>query len=447
MDNGFKIAIDIANLDAETERLSRSYTMLGDAVRSVAEGVQGDVGHLIDMGHDVSLPLMPVVQGAPGFQISETEYVQMNTYLQQWDRQDRVLTNTIEKLGRIKLGGMVSGAPKQMIVEPPKVDAQVSGVFAAMNKAKAASEEALEASGLIPVVEAVAGKAAGAAVEFVLKEFIGAKAAIQGLLSQIPGGFEGGFMSGIIGSMALGLEEKNRLRAEMGEMKNVFVGGHDSVFKAESRKATRWFGNWAERAQWHYGIGRKEVQKTLAEMVDNGFTTTEMMETFDTGLKGVGKNVVVASVALDKHLNAATGTSMEHIVSYVREYGTGLKSVVASYLKMSAAGQRSDMGTQVFLRAVKSSGDAVSHLGINIESVAVLLEKVHGFYTSMGLDQRYAGKQAVGVVQDLMSAFSNLDDGMKVVLARRMYDDDKTDAYSLLIQFQDGLRSPVADRA
>jgi len=440
MDNNFKIAIDIANLDAETERLSRSYTTFGDAVRSVAEGVQVDVANLVNMGRDVSLPLMPVVQGAPGSQVSETECVQMNTYLQQWDRQDQVLTNTIEKMGRIKLGGMVTGAPKLPTVESPLVDIQVPGVSIASNKADDALQKVQESFDVTQGVEDEAMKRAPTLARFMMKEAEGAKSAIRGLVSKIPGGFAGGFMSGIIGSMILGYEEKNRLRAEMGEMKNVFVGGHDSIFKTESRKATRWFGNWAERAQWHYGIGRKETQKTLAEMVDNGFTSMEMMGTFDAGLKGVGKNVVVASIALDKHFNTATGTSMGNIVSYVREYGTGLQSATAFYMKMGAAGQRSGIGTQNFIRAVKSSGDAVSQLGVNSENVAVLLENVVGHYTQMGLNQRYAGKQAVGVVQDLMSAFSNLDDGMKVVLARKMYDDDETDTYSLLIQFQDGLR-------
>lgn len=438
MNGDLKIAIDIATLDRGIERISRSYTSFGDAVRSISDNVEGSVARLLDEASEVSLPLKPLTQGAVGIQ--GAEYISMETYLRQWEREDRRLSDTIEKLGTIKLGRVIEGAMPELKVEQPPVDIHVPEVDAAANRADLALRGAEKTFDKIQKTEDAAIKRIGRLRTFVENEVRTTKKSIRDLISKIPGGLVGGFVAGLVGTIILGYQERNRRRAEMGEMSNVFVGGLDSIFATETRKAVRWFGNWAERAQWHYGVGRKEVQKTIEEMVNNGFKAAEMIERYDKGLGQVGRNVVITSIGLDKHFNFATGTSMEYIVSFVRDYGMELKSATDLFSKMTMAGQRSGMGTMNFVRAVMSSQDSLAHFGINAGNVAVLMEKVIGFYTDMGLQQRYAGNQAVGVVQDLMTAFSDLDDGMKVVLARRMYQDEETDAYSLLMQFQDGLR-------
>jgi len=437
MDGDLKIAIDVATLDRSTENASRAYTNFGVAVRSVAAAVERDITHLLDEAADVSLPLKPLMQTASTL-YPEADYISMENYLRQWERQDRAISDTFEKLGSIKLGSDIR-VPRSEF-EPPPVDIPVVEVTFAANKADQALRKAEDSFDETEEAEDKSIKRISMWRRFVEREVRSAKGAIKDLISQIPGGIVGGFVSGLIGTIILGYQERNRRRAEMGEMSNVFAAGLDSIFSTETRKAVRWMGNWAERAQWHYGIARQEVQKTVAEMIDNGFKSADLIETYDRGLKSAGRNVVVASIALDRHFNFATGTSMEEIVSFVREYGMELRGATDFFFKMSMAGQRSGMGTMNFIRAVKSSQDSLSRFGINAENVAVLMEDVIGFYESMGLNQRYAGQQAVGVVQDLMSAFSNLDSGMKVVLARRMYNDEETDAYSLLIQFQDGLR-------
>lgn len=439
MARDFTITIDIPTLDRSIERIARSYTTFGEAVRSVAGGVEGDVRQLLNEASDVSLPLKPLMQADEDL-YPAAKYISMEEYLRQWDRGDRRLTDTVEKMGALKLGSAVEGAMAEGAIEPPPIDIPVPAVSAASNKADGALKEAEKSFEKIHSTEEKAIKRISVMRSFIEKEVRSAKGSIRDLIAQIPGGLVGGFVSGLIGTIILGYQERNRRRAEMGEMANMFVGGLDSVFSDESRKAVRWFGNWAERAQWHYGIARQEVQKTISEMVNNGFKTAEMIESYDRNLKGSGRNVVITSIALDKHFNFATGTSMENIVNLVREYGMELKGATDFYLKMTMAGQRSGIGTMNFIRAVMSSREGLSRFGINAENVAVLMEKVIGFYTEMGLNQRYAGQQAVGVVQDLMTAFSNLDDGMKVVLARRMYNDEETDALTLRNQFMDGLR-------
>lgn len=273
-------------------------------------------------------------------------------------------------------------------------------------------------------VEAYGGKIVeevGAFGKILSSEIKNAKSASQGLMSRaLPGGIVGGgIIGGLIGLMLLGVTETDRLRHEAGEMKNVFEATGDDLFSSMGRKATKWFSSFAEKAQWHYGIGRKEIQGIVKSMVDSGFKFDEIMMGMSKRLGEVGKNVVTLSLGIDKHFNIGTGTSIKHIDSLVSQYGDTLKDAAKKYTNLGFAAQQSGIGVGKFIDSVMSGSSALTQYGIDMNDVAVTMEKLQKHYEGMGLGRQMAGGIAGQALAGLSRGIAGLDDPMIALLARR----------------------------
>jgi|GEM_PF-3851158 len=423
------LTVDIPNLDKNLGSTKQVYTDFGKAIQAVASSLSQEAETVSSISDDIvgTMQVQPVDLSG---EASLSEHT-----ISEWDRRGKEFASVFRDIGK-SAGAVrvVPGMDRMREVSVPR--------SAEMEKQLQTAERGEEeVFGKLDEQNKIFPALVVAAWDFILERLKNTMQFLSGVLGGIPGGWEGGFMAGVLGSISLSYTEMDRKRAQMGEMANTFASGVDSILAPATRKAVGWFGRWAEHAQWYYGVGREEVQKTVGTMVDTSFTVEQIQEHFDSRMGDLGKNIVVASIAVDKHFNTQTGTAMKDIVSLVRDHGMQLHDAGDLFMKMAAEGQNSGMGGEAFIRATMSSGRVLSQFGGNLENVAVMMSNISKAYQSMGLDRHYAGKQAIGVAEDLAAAFMNVSKAMQVELMRRMDNDTTSSPYTLQNRFNDALRS------
>jgi hypothetical protein len=221
---------------------------------------------------------------------------------------------------------------------------------------------------------------------------------------------------GALTAMILGYSERNRQQAERGEVLNVMEATGERLFTKPIQKATRQFSAFQEKAQFYYGIGRKEIQGVMKQMVDSGYSANEMLERYDKKLGEVGKNTVTLTLGLDKHLNLASGTSMQHIMKLTSEYGDTLKEASNNIVLLSRTAQQSGAGINRFIDSVMSGSAALTQYGVDLKDVVNLTSQLEKHYTEMGLGKQFAGQLATSAMQGITSGISGFDQATKMRL-------------------------------
>lgn len=421
----YLLKFDFTEFESDVGRVSRAYTDFGSSVRDVVNSVSGDLSSLQQEASVVSSSLAGLTpQIDRSFQSTQIQLGSTVRGMDDLARHGEKIANDMTRLSGMKLGTLVDqgGGPPGQSKAAAEAEAAVATADVAQETAEVAKKQSKTVEKRMKDADEASKKQVNLLTAYVKAEINSAKGAIRGLLSHVPGGvMSGGILSGLIGAMILGYTERDRLRAEAGEVRNVFEATGESIFGGASQKATRYFANFQERAQWYFGVGRKETQGVLKSMVEAGYRSTEIMTTFNKDLGKVGENVTIASIATDKHFNQATGTSMKNIIQITTELGDSLGVATDKYVRIAFAGQRSAMGIEKFTNAVLSGASAMQQYGVDVEDVADIMGKIQRHYEDMGLSPQYAGDQAARVVGGLSRGLANLGPGMKTVLAEKMF--------------------------
>ena len=433
MEKSFYIDLDYGGLQDQISNVHRSYTELGAALQQNVRDVKQDLANLAAASSGayeaVSLP--------PSLELNVD---QLGAHLREMQRRAPEIQAVLKKLEEFHRS---SKDPSRAMQVLSTAQEQVFGLPEA-GRVEAVSERAqdLVAFAMEHLDKLMEDNNTwGTKVkEFIESEKKSVWSSVKSVGKNLPASLTSGFLGALLGSVFLGYSEKNRRAQEMGEMTNVFEAGTESMFSPASTEAVQWFSAWGENAQFFWGVGRKEVQGALKVMVDNGFKSADMLTEFDKGLGEVGKNIVTLTLGLGKHYNDSTVAHMEEAVSLVRDYGMDLASAGDLLVKMAAAGEQSNIGVKNFTRIVLASSDPLAKLGISAESVALIVKRLLGAYKDMGLTSQYAGHEVESVVSDLFTAFSNMNDGLKIAIMRDMENDHTTDSRKLLVEFNDGLR-------
>ena len=433
MVESFYIDLDPGGLQDQFNGVHRSYTELGVALQQNVRDVRQDLSNLAaaSSGAYESVSLPPSL---------ELNVDQLGSHLREMQRRVPEIQAVLKKLEEFHRS---SKDPSRAMQVLSTAQEQVFGLPEA-GRVEAVSERAQDLvlfamEHLDKLMED--NESWGSKIkEFIESEKKGVWSSIKSVGKSLPASLTSGFLGALLSSVFLGYSEMNRRAQEMGEMTNIFEAGTESVFSSGSTEAVQWFSAWGENAQFFWGVGRKEVQGALKVMVDNGFKSADMLTEFDSGLGEVGKNIVTLTLGLGKHYNDSTVAHMEEAVSLVRDYGMSLSSAGSLLVKMAAAGEHSGIGVKNFTRIVMASADPLSHMGIGAESIALVVKRLLGAYESMGLNSQYAGHEVEAVVSDLFTAFSNMNDRLKIAIMRDMDHDTTTDSRKMLIEFEDGLR-------
>jgi hypothetical protein len=420
---------------------SRSYTDFGSVIRSVVDSIAEDATRLQQRATGVTLSISTMSSqisrtldqsqvhmksaagGVESFSRNEQKIVNEATRLVS-------LLNQIKSMGQTTPGSTQAASRAELAAETAKLAKDLS---------ETAEAQVSDSARVLYYVQGLFQKTINFALDKFKSDLNSAKTSIQGIMSHVPGDiFGGGIISGIIRAMILGYTERDRLRAQYGEVKNVFEASGENLFGEQSRKAMGWFSAFQERAQWFYGVSKEETQAVLRSLVEAGYRSKDVMTTFEKGLGEVGQNIGVASIALDKHFNQQTGTSIKNIIQVTTELGGSLRHAALDYTRLAFAGQRSGMGVEKFVNSVLSGASAMQQYGVDLRDVADVMMNIKKHYEDMGLSSQYAGGQASQVVGGLTQSIANLAPGIKAVLAQRMF--PELGALQALQTWEDGFK-------
>jgi hypothetical protein len=227
-------------------------------------------------------------------------------------------------------------------------------------------------------------------------------------------------VSGFLGIMAYGYMDKDRVRAQTGEMKNILIAAYDDGVKGALAKGTTRLSAIQETFQRFLGIQREEIQATAQAFVDGGLSVSQMMSPVESVLKGVASNAVTVTLALDKMFELPGGESAKRMVGMMADYGKSADEARKSLLRMYMVGRDSGVGAMQFVKNVEEAGSELASMGYNIDDVVDIYKNVTDEFAKMGVPKQFAGKQAALGLQQFAGGISKMGDNWKVALGERL---------------------------
>ena len=248
-----------------------------------------------------------------------------------------------------------------------------------------------------------------------------ARGASMFMPSGMMGGLAGGFITSIIALTVLGYKEDKRKEAEAAEMLNVFSAMGEDFFKKSSKSMSKWWSDFAEKAQWYYGVSRKEIQHLAKMFVDAGDKGEALMTTYDDRLGKVGKNLGMATMAMDLHLGKAVGTHAKSMIDMMALYGDTAFDAADKTVKIGMAAQKSGMNMDRFVNSIMTGSQALAQYGIDVKDVAHVMQALKKHYQDMGLSDQYAGELGAQAVTGITSGLANLPKAIQVLLGEELH--------------------------
>jgi hypothetical protein len=269
------------------------------------------------------------------------------------------------------------------------------------------------------------------ALGFAAGQLAGVGQGLAGLAASTPLG------GGLFGIMMHGYKEGDRLKAETGEMLNLFVAAGESATNPQIARMAA-FG---ERAQRYLGISRKDIQGAFKTYVDAGISMTEILATEDKKLGEVGASAVHMSVGLDKHFEWSGGTTAKHAAKAVREYGMSLHDSLQSIEKVAFAAREAGFGSEEFVAWSFTATANVRKLGVHFEDAALLALERQRALRGQGLNATTSSNLAQDGVEELYAGLNKRSIGEQVYMAGEMgYGADLAGRYELLNGLGDSSR-------
>ena len=243
---------------------------------------------------------------------------------------------------------------------------------------------------------------------------------LKGMWSKLKLPGLGALAAGGIGIMIHGYLDKDRVRAEAGEMKNILIAAYDDGVRGAVGKGTSRLAGIQESLQKYMGLNRKEIQDTAQAFVDGGFSVTEMTRRVKTDLGGVHASAVTTTLALDKMFELAGGTSAKRMVDLMTKYGKSSDEARESLIRMHSVGRDSGVGAMQYVKNVEAVGDELSKMGYDIDNVVDIYSHVTKEFSKMGVPKQFAGRQAAMGIQQMAGGIAKMGDSWKIILGQRL---------------------------
>ena len=427
----YVLSFDFSKLVEEIHKTSFAYTEFGESIQKSLVGVTEDVEVLTDYFSDLSASMAQATTGLEALYGAHANGLKESVrILSEFQDKTKSISENIKALPKLPSGLLPAagaGTPDVPFPEmvsfrlPKKVSTDQAAAALAVKNAQAILTRTKEILKEVKAAELQAQTASQKLIATVGKELESGGTALMSKASSFSGvNVNGGIIAAIISLITIGVTDPQRRKAEKGEMLNLFQSMTDSVFTEGGQKATKWFADFGEKAQFYYGIGRKEVQANVKMFIDAGYTEEQMLKQFDKGLSEVGSNIPTVALALDKYLGLATGSSAQAINTNVASYGATLDQAAKDQVLFGMAAQKSGMGVSKFQDALNAGGQALMQYGIDLKDVAGALLNIQKRYKEMGLSDQYAGNLASQAVSGIAQGVSQLTQGAQIVLANEM---------------------------
>ena len=428
--------IDFSGLTAQVADLKESYSDLSETFGDLVEDAEKRLGNITDSIKTINLSLADTYSRINIINQSVlTVFTSINAGLMNISKSTKSIVRSFEKLKSMSdlsfmnPAGAKSGesdpiarqhkavndSPEESVSE---ANNQVQGSIQSLN----AKMKELEAS--IKTFQTTQEQKTKEMKGFFEKEPERAGAAAKGLMDQVTQGVTGagGIFGGILSMIILGTQNTQRIAAQRGEMYNAVEAG-GGIFKKGVNDATDWLAKFGENAQYKLGITREEIQKLVKQLSNSGFEISDKLINVNKDLEDVHANVVTLTLGIDKHLNVASGSSMQHTLQLVKDYGYSLDEAAAKIEKLSLAAQRSGSDIQGFINGLMAGSASLAQYGIDLEDVGNLFSNIQNKYNEQlgpGKSQM-AGKFAMETTNAIVGAMANMPEQGAMVFTERLF--------------------------
>lgn len=220
--------------------------------------------------------------------------------------------------------------------------------------------------------------------------------------------------------MAYGFQEKDRMKQELGEVKNFMVYSFDAGIKGIVDKTARSVAGLQEHLQKFYGIARQEVQGVYKTFVDAGVGLQGVMSQIDSSLGLVGKNVGTFTLGLDKLFELSGGSTAKQTVNLMQDYGMSVKQAAESMANLYLNQQSMSTGSVKFAGDVIAAADSVKDMGLSFTGVLDVATAVQERFTNIGLPKQFAQSFSARGVQEMNRGISSLSLQWKRIIGERL---------------------------
>lgn len=255
---------------------------------------------------------------------------------------------------------------------------------------------------------------------YLSKEISNAKTRITSIMSSFGGGALGMGALALIGSMVMGVQERQRKGAQRGEMANAYEAA-GNLFEKTSRQAVKWASNFQEKAQYHYGIGRKEIQSVMDAIVKGGHSAEYAMSDFNKAVSDVNANILTQSLALDKAFNQAAGSTIKQADRLVQEFGGTIGGAVEQLKMLNYEAQRSGMSMDKFVNSILSGQSSLMQYRVDMSEVAAVMKGLKKTYEAMGMGESQAGSLAAQVTEGMGGVLEGMSEPQKQAFAIKYF--------------------------
>lgn len=252
------------------------------------------------------------------------------------------------------------------------------------------------------------------------KEVESVKFKLKGFLNSLKLPVLGAVGAGLIGLIAYGVAERQRLQAEAGEVSDILVMASDGHLKKLQGKAQRTVAAVQESLQKFYGISRQEYQAALSEMVKGGIATAEWSQSADRDLGLVGKNFHTLSLGVDKLLNIAGGSTARDMVDNQHRFGMSLKESTDYLNRSLVLGTTTGLGYSKFYESVKDASVETEKLGFNVQTTAEFMANMQEHFDSLYIPKFIGAALINKGIKGISSGIQGMSEGWKTEIAESL---------------------------
>lgn len=427
----YMINFDFSDFDTQLKSVTQSYTDLGATIRAISTQALEDADALQSRLTMLNASLTTFSTSlSTSFNALQMHIGETSGMLENMAKYSKDIASSFSsidvtgggpKTARQQLSDILPGMPSGSEEAAEQAEEAKAAAETAKGTAEAVLKQSQNTLEDVKKSQDDVKKEVGLITKMVQKELQSGKSGMMSLVSRgSMGVVGGGLFAGALTAMILGASEKARRDQERGEMMNEFAAMGEDLSSMASKHATKWFSSFQERAQFFYGINRKEVQGIIGQMRNAGFSAEDTMQKFGRGLGQVGKNVVTLTLGIDKHLELAGGSSMKNVITLVQDYGETLDAAAEKHMKISIAAQKSGMGVEKFINTVYSGSQSLMQFGIDLTDVVGIVKTLEKHYQGMGLGEQAAGGLAARAMGGIAAGIGGMSDSFMMVISEEM---------------------------
>jgi hypothetical protein len=429
LDTQYVLSFDVQELTRQMAELQAAYSVFTSGVQQTSRDINTSLTDIENKVVNISSALDSSYSKLDTFYTSFLSRLETSSQLfSEIDSNAKSLHNQLKVLGDFNLKSNGSNVPAGAAAGGQGFNFSISGgaqnveelqkSLATAEAVSRAAKKAIEESKKAEKSWKDSAKKIGG---YLVKELKTAKSKISGMLSGFSGGALGtGFLGmgalALISSMVMGVQERQRKGAQRGEMANAYEAA-GNLFEKTSQQAVKWASNFQEKAQYHYGIGRKEIQSVMEAIVKGGHAAELSMSDFNKSVSDVNANILTQSLALDKAFNQAAGTTIKQADKLVQEFGGTIGGAVEQLKMLNYEAQRSGMSMDKFVNSILSGQSSLMQYRVDMSEVASVMKGLKKTYEDMGMGEAQAGALSAKVTEGMGGVFGGMSESQKQAFA------------------------------